>query len=292
MTKNILVYGATGMLGQALMREASKLGINVVGAARSGTHFSLDVCDDKALRDSINLVKPEIIINTVAITNLINCENNPGLAYQVNARSVGIMAECCQKIGAYFIQISTDHYFTNSRNAKHSETDQVSLVNEYTRTKYAGEKFALVYPNSLVVRTNIVGFRGKTGFPTFLEWVMQTLERQTSFTLFDDFFTSSIDVKQFSSLLFSLLNKRPNQVLNLASREVFSKKKFIEAIAAKLGYTLSHAKTGSVLELSDVPRAESLGLDVTKAEAVLGYQLPTMDEVVEQLISEYKERLQ
>ena len=287
----VLVLGATGMLGQALMIEARRRGINAIGVARSGADISLDIADAIHLKKTLEQLRPEVIINTIAITNILACEKKPCLAYFVNARSVSMLAEYARENGAYLIQISTDHYYTNDRDSRHAETSPVRLINEYTRTKFAGENFALTCPRALVVRTNIVGFRHKhkKDQPTFAEWVIQTLKNGLPIILFDDFFTSSIHVAQLSTALFDILDKHPYGVLNLASRDVFNKKVFIEAIASCLGYSLSYARTGSVLESADVPRAESLGLDVTKAENILGYRLPTMMEVVDSLISEYKE---
>ena len=288
----ILIFGATGMLGQSLMREANQRNINAKGVARSDTDFCLNIADDEALKKIIKRERPEIIINAAAITNLKLCENDPSLAYRINARPLSIIAEISREINAYLIQISTDHYFINDSDKKHGETSPVHLVNEYARTKYAGEVFALAYPGALAVRTNIIGFRNKKGQPTLVEWIIKALEKKMPITLFDDFYSSSIHVRQFSKALFDIINKRPVGILNLASVEVCNKKKFIEEIASRLNYSLSRAKLGSVFELTDARRAESLGLDVSLAEKILGYQLPTLNQVVDSLISEYKELVQ
>jgi len=281
----LLILGATGMLGQALMREASRRNIKAIGASRSYDRLSLDILDDKSLRKVIFSLKPKIIINTVALTDLEECEKNPGFAYLVNARSVSILANICREIRAYFIQISTDHYYTGDLDNKHKETDRIHLLNEYARTKFAAEKFALTCPGALVIRTNILGFRNKKGHPTFVEWIIHTLKNNLPVTLFNDYYTSSIDVEIFSKALFDLIGTRPGGILNLASTEVSSKKVFIENFASRLGYSLSNAKDGSLFEVSGVLRGESLGLDVSKAEKILGYHLPCLDDVVDSLIS-------
>lgn len=284
----VLILGATGMLGQSLMTEAHKRGYNLAGASRNGPDIRVDITNDNALREIVDSFCPEVIINSAAITKLSICENDPGLAYRVNAKPAGVLAEFSRNNNTYLVQISTDHYFTGDRDLKHSENSPVCLLNEYARTKYAGEKFTLTYSKGLVIRTNIVGFRNKKGLPTFLEWVLQSIENDLSITLFEDFFTSSIHVKQFSAALFDILEKLPTGVINLASSEVLNKKVFIESIATRLGYKLSNTQVGSVLELKDVRRAESLGLDVTKAETILGYKLSAFDEVIESIISEYR----
>lgn len=285
----ILIFGATGMLGQALQREAKARAIETIGVARSGTDICLDIRDENLVSAVISRVKPAIVINAAAITSLAECEKNPGYAYQINSRPAGLIAELCRKNGLYFIQISTDHYYAGDGDAKHKETHNVYLLNEYARTKYAAEMFALTYERSLVVRTNIVGFRGKPNQPTFVEWAIQTLKDQAPITLFNDFYTSSIDVLQFSEALFEVIDKQPVGILNLASRDVANKETFIKKIATKIGYSLAYAKIGSVNDDNIVVRADSLGLDVAKAEVIIGRPLPTLDGVIDHLITEYSE---
>jgi len=285
----VLVIGSTGMLGQALMLEMKRCGIDVIGIARSGADISCDIVDVQTLSNIILSIKPQIIINSAAMVSLAKCDDKPGYAYLVNARPTSILAEIARKAGIYFVQISTDHYYTGDCNIKHTEEHPIRLMNEYARTKYAAERFALTNPNALVVRTNIVGFRNKVETPTFVEWAIQNIENNSPMTLFDDYFISSINVTQFSSALLDIIEKNHRGVLNVASREVFSKKTFICALAKKMGYPLTNVKIGSVFDAGDASRAESLGLDVGKAEDILGYELPTLDEVITSIVEEYED---
>lgn len=285
---SVLVLGSTGLLGQALMKEASRRGINASGVARTNADICLDISDANRLEDIVKENKPEIIINTVAMTSLDECEKHPDRAYITNSRPAAILADLCTGSRIYLVQISTDHYYTGDGSAKHGEQCPVRFVNEYARTKYIAEIFALGCPNSLVVRTNIVGFRNKAGQPTFLEWVLASLRSNSQMTLFEDFYTSSIDVGHFSEALFDLIPQRLGGILNVASSEVANKRQFIEKLAVRLGFSLENTKNGSVRSIKNVARAESLGLDVKKAEALLGYRLPTLDQVIDRLASEYR----
>jgi len=284
----VLVIGSTGMLGQALMCEMKRRGIDVIGIARSGADISCDIVNDETLSNIILSIKPQVIINSAAIVSLAKCEERPDYAYLINARSASIISEIALKTGIYFVQISTDHYYTGDCNIKHTEEYPIRLINEYARTKYAAERFALTNPNALVIRTNIVGFRNKIETPTFVEWAIQNIENNSPMSLFDDYFISSINVGQFSSALLDIIEKNHTGVLNVASREVFSKKTFICALAKKMGYSLTNIKIGSVFDAGDASRAESLGLDVGKAETILGYELPTLDEVITSIVEEYE----
>jgi dTDP-4-dehydrorhamnose reductase len=285
----VLILGSTGLLGQALVNEATKRGYQVIGIARNEAKSRLDITNAQALENLIIKSEPSVIINTVAIVNLQDCEQNPGLAYLTNTRPSGVISNLGCKLGFYSVQISTDHYFTGDADTPHSESSPVTLLNEYARTKYLAEILATRYVNTLVLRTNIVGFRHKKGSPTFIEWVINSLIEKRKMTLFDDFFTSSIDVRQFSKSCFDLIIRKTTGVLNLASREVTSKKVFIETLARRLGRELNHTRVGSIKELNDgIVRANSLGLDVSSAESILGYQLPTLSMVIESILTEYE----
>ncbi len=286
----ILVLGSTGMLGQALIREGKIQGLDIRGAAINGGDYVFDIRDDLALTKTIEDFRPNVIINTVAILNINDCEKDPGLAYSINSRPATVLAEISKNRNIYFVHISTDHYYINEDKKSHNEDSPVTLINEYARTKYIAEAFALTSLNALVVRTNIVGFRGWENDMTLVEWIIDTLKNRVPIILFPDFYTSSIDVRQFSKLLFALINKKYTGLINVASRDIFSKSDFIKSLVSRLDFELNNFKEESVLTLPGSRRAESLGLDVSKVENVLGRRMPSKDMVIESLALEYEEK--
>lgn len=283
----LLLLGSTGMLGTALYAEGKHRGFEVLDVDVVDAQIILDISNSNELTRLIDQEKPDVIINTVAITSIDVCEKNPGLAYVINARPVAIMASLCKRLGIYLIHISTDHFFTGDRRLKHNESDPVVLLNEYARTKYIAEQFGLTNPDSLVIRTNILGFKNYPGQMAFADWIFKSLQENAPMQLFSDFFTSSLTVTQFSKYLFDLLPLRPTGILNVASRDVSSKKELILAINKKAGFDRTNLEIGSVLELFP-RRAESLGLDVNKVERILGLSMPYFDEVVDDLVMEYR----
>lgn len=284
----IFILGSTGMLGYALMKEANLRKLEVTALARRDAEICLDVTDSEALKRVIQSERPDVVINTVAVVNLEKCEKDPAYSYLVNARPSSILADICDKLGIYYIYVSTDHFYTHDGERKHGEDHPITIVNEYARTKYAGECFTTINPSALVVRTNIVGFHyHKFEQPTFVEWIIKSIETRAEITMFYDYIASSIDVRRFSQALFDLIEKKTTGILNVACRDAKSKKAFIEAMASHLRQELQNARSESVLSLRGVPRAASLGLDVTRAERILGYALPTFDQVISSLVEEY-----
>lgn len=285
----VAVLGSTGMLGSAVVREAVRRKVRTFGISRHSKEFPIDITDDRLLERTIHGLHPDVIINTAALVDLDACEKNPGEAYKINTRVVGTLSRISRDLNAFFIQISTDHYYTGDKTRKHKESDAVALVNEYARTKYAGEAFALVYRNALVVRTNILGFRDSGAKPTFVEWILDSLKKNAPMMLFSDYFISALHVRQLASVLFDCIPKGATGVYNIGCRDVYSKKDLIEALANRLSLSLANTKVGSSRMLKTA-RAESDGLDVSKAEAMLGYKLPGFEAVVSSIVAEYKQR--
>ena len=256
--QKMLVLGATGMLGQAFCRQARLSGWSVRGVARSGSDINLDLSTTADQLKLMEVPPADVIVNAAAVTDLNVCETSKDYTKKINSELPGALAELAQKWGAYFVQVSTDHYYTGDGRQKHDEDHPVKLLNNYASSKFEGEKQALKYKQSLVVRTNIVGFRGLSGKPTFLEWVLTQLKEKKDFKAFDDFITSSIDVGSFSESLLALISgPKPLGILNLASSQVASKKEFIEAIAHEFHFSLEKMSTASVKDLSGAKRGES-----------------------------------
>ncbi len=280
----IIVFGATGTLGSALLRAALARDLKVRGAARSGTDYSIDITDDSAVRALIRTERPRVLINCAAITDIDFCEKNRDVAENCNARAPGVMARIADECGAQFVQISTDHLFTRDGDRLHDETRSVSLVNEYARSKYAGEVAVLAVPGTLALRTNVTGWRGWPGRPTFVEWAVKVLLQDDKVvTGFSDFFTSTIDAATLAIAILDLIALKATGRLNVAAREVVDKATFLRKLADELNVPTSRICNGSVRSLA-TPRAESLGLDVRRAEAILGYHLPDLRTVITALV--------
>ncbi|NEU30318.1 SDR family oxidoreductase [bacterium LRH843] len=285
-----ILLGSTGMLGQSLLKKLIEKNFSVVTSSRNNSDYNINfLIDGKKINEVIIKEKPDIVINAAALVNLSYCESNPGDAYIVNSRLPGLIAQACSQVNSYFVQISTDHYYSNDENKRHKESDKVELFNEYARTKFAGERFALTYNNSLVVRTNIVGFRNKEGSPTFVEWVIKSLESNEDITGFTDFFTSSIDVESLSDILIELICQKVTGIINAASSDTVSKYEFITVLATLLGKE-QQVKKGAMDSGQGIKRANSLGLDVTKLQSILKYNyIPSSKEVIKNIYNQYKE---
>ncbi len=287
--KTVLLLGSGGMLGQALYKTFREHGFCVCGASRSKADVCFDFRNDRKLAQCVEDVRPDIIVNAAAAVNLELCERDYASAYAVNSRMPSVLAGLCEQHGVYLIHVSTDHFYQGDGNMKHDEQYPVRLVNEYARTKYLGEQLVLLYPHSLVLRTNIVGFRGGER-ETFTEWAIREIRQQEKMTLYADFYTSPVYVDDFASILIDLMKTEAQGVYNLASKDVSSKKAFILALAEAVFHTHPDYKEASIREAAGVRRADSLGLNTSKIEKLLGYAMPSFQETIQSIKKEYTGR--
>lgn len=131
----ILVPGRNGQVGWELQAALAPLG-TVVALDRS----QMDLASADSIRRAIREARPGIIINAAGFTHVDKAESEPGLAMQVNGVAPGIMAEEAKRLGALFVHYSTDYVFEGASNRRYLEDDAPHPVNEYGRTKLAGEK--------------------------------------------------------------------------------------------------------------------------------------------------------
>jgi dTDP-4-dehydrorhamnose reductase len=274
--KTILVMGSKGMLGIAFMRSSGH-NFNIIPVSREDFDFT---SRDELYR-FLDAKKPEVVINVAANINLAECERNKVESGKINVDFVGNLSNWCSQKDSFLVQISTDHFYNYGSNKGHYENDEVVLLNEYAKQKYAAEKAAENSNNSLVIRTSILGYRN-SGALTFIEWVLSTIKARGKITGFVDAYTSSIDVDSFVGVVFLSIKRRLTGVYNIACSEVYSKYDLIEAIISNLDIPDIQLEPASVSEL--VPkRANCCGLDVIKVQQELGISLPNLAKVVQNL---------
>ena len=290
----IAIIGGTGLLGSNLTKLYHTDDVKAFSRQDShNVHQSQNIIINFTKLKS-NLVQyfkswqPDIIINAVAMVNLQTCEKNHALAYESNVKIAKDLAEVSSRLNCYFIHISTDHYYNNKK-VKHSETDEISLLNNYSKTKYLAEKEVLMKnKSSLIVRTNIIGFRNNNT-ESFFEWLLNSLIKNNTINMYTNFFTSPISVVELSEIMIKCFNNKLSGIYNISSSEVISKYSFGVKTAEKFGLCVESIKQS---ELTNKPRqiqrALTLGLDTSKITKAIGDKMPTINETLESLYNEYK----
>ena len=180
-SKNILVLGASGMLGNAVLKFfAASKDYAVKGAVRSKSTVQLfpknvrnlilsglDIDDNDGLRRLIDETESEVVINCIGLVKQLSDSSDPLVALPINSLLPHKLAQICNDSNARLIHISTDCVFSGSRGF-YSEDDTPDSLDLYGVSKRLGE---IDYPNSITLRTSIIGHE-LNGNRSLIDWFL------------------------------------------------------------------------------------------------------------------------
>ena len=156
----VMILGATGLLGQALMREWS--GDEVIGL--SSRH--LDIRDEGKVREHVQRIGPDWIVLAAAYTNVDGCETNQKLAFAVNRDGAVHVAEAARSIGARLLFLSSDYVFDGTKTSPYETYDARNPLSVYGRSKAEAEiRLQELMPACCIARTSWLFGTGGKCFP-------------------------------------------------------------------------------------------------------------------------------
>ncbi|HSI15598.1 MAG TPA: dTDP-4-dehydrorhamnose reductase [Chthoniobacter sp.] len=153
MQRTIVIVGSGGRLGAALLREWRTRGEQVLGFNRE----LLDLGDLSAIRERLEPLDFDVLVNCAAQTNVDRCEREPEEAQRINSRAVATLADICTRKKARLIHISTDYVFDGTKRTPYHEDDEPNPISHYGESKLSGERCVqAVSDHHLVVRVSWV----------------------------------------------------------------------------------------------------------------------------------------
>ena len=164
---NIVLFGKNGQLGWEFQRSLPLLG-NVVALDRG----DLDLCDLAAIQKVLREVRPSLIVNASAYTDVDGAETKPDLARTINALAPGAMAETTRELGAVLVHYSTDYVFDGRAKTPYTEMDPTDPLNTYGKSKLEGEEHIQQAAGAyLILRTSwVYSLRGNSFVNKVLAW--------------------------------------------------------------------------------------------------------------------------
>ena len=156
----VLIFGATGMLGKALMRRWTE--DELIGAGSE----QADVRNPEQVTRVIHQSQPHWIVLAAAYTDVDGCELNPTLASSVNTQGPVNVARAAAEVNARLLFISTDYVFDGTKTSPYETANERRPINAYGKSKAdAEERLLAVLPNSCIVRTSWLFGPGGKCFP-------------------------------------------------------------------------------------------------------------------------------
>ena len=158
----ILITGSKGQLGNELKDIINK-GYSEIGKVSECINNSqvfdfdvdkLDITDLKSVKNVLDTIKPDVVINCAAATNVDGCESDEDFAFKVNALGPRNLAIVCEEIGARLVQVSTDYVFSGVGEKPLTEYDLTAPYSVYGKTKLLGENYVREFCSKYyIVRT-------------------------------------------------------------------------------------------------------------------------------------------
>ena len=155
-----MIFGATGLLGKALVREWAD---DVVIGLGSG---DVDIRDAARVREVVQKSQPEWIVLAAAYTDVDGCETHADLAFSVNRDGAVNVAQAAKQVGAKLLFLSSDYVFDGKKNSPYEINDARNPQSVYGRSKAEAEVRLLdVLPDVCIARTSWLFGTGGKCFP-------------------------------------------------------------------------------------------------------------------------------
>jgi len=177
----ILLFGSEGQLGKSI-KEKFQNSFNLIIPSR----LDYDFLKPNSLIKCLDKIKPELIINAAAYTNVDKAEKKAENknVYLINSNALKVISQNAKKNSSMLIHFSSDYIFDGIKISKYKENDVANPLNIYGKSKLQGEMFIKQYmSNFLIIRTSWVFSKSQNNF---INKILKLCSEKESFNVIDD----------------------------------------------------------------------------------------------------------
>jgi len=285
--KKILITGANGLLGQALVDILKdKFVIAATGVEDLSAHdvakvdySSLDISNFTQCKDFINQFAPDVIVNAASYTQVDACEDQKELCWQINVKGVENLANLARRYDIHLLHYSTDYVF-DGKNGPYAEDDRSHPLGYYGKSKLASENVLrqIACPFT-IIRTCVIYGLGEQVKKNFYVWILESLKGNNTITVVTDQYKYPTLAEDLARGSEQVINHGYQGTLNLAGKQYLNRFDFALSVAKFFeldSNLIQPIKTARLKQAS--PRPEYGGLKIDKAVEVLDYEPRTVEE--------------
>ncbi|MCX6186680.1 MAG: NAD(P)-dependent oxidoreductase [Bacteroidetes bacterium] len=229
----ILVTGSNGLLGHKLTDLyktksnieliATAKGVDRYPANNGYTYKSLDICNWEEVKNVMQYYKPDVVINTAAMTNVDACETEQEACDKLNVDAVKYLVNECNNINAHFVHLSTDFIFDGTHGPL-TENEKPNPLSYYGRSKHLAE--ILIMENSTswaIVRTVLVyGIVQDMSRSNIVLWAKNNLEQGKSLNVVGDQFRTPTLAEDLAQGCALIAEKKAKGIYNISGKDYMS----------------------------------------------------------------------
>jgi dTDP-4-dehydrorhamnose reductase len=285
----ILVTGSNGLLGQKLTELIEKdpsvyliatAGKPSVLPIAKGEFQILDITDSESVNRVVGEAKPDVVINTAAMTQVDHCETQRDACWKANVSAIENLVRTSKKYNVHLIHLSTDFIFDGTKELL-DETAQPNPVNYYGQSKLAGEAVILKSDISwCIVRTVLVfGVTQDMSRSNIVLWVKKSLEQGKNIQVVNDQWRTPTLAEDLAMGCYLAAKKKATGIFNVSGKDYMSA--YDIAIRTADFFKLDKSlikETDSAQFTQPAKRPPRTGFIIDKARKELGYEPRSFDE--------------
>ncbi len=235
----ILILGSNGLLGQSLQKQFAAQGQIFNASVEKASYitdldipyYKVDLTKRKEVRELLLTVKPDIIINAAAYTNVDGCEEEKEQCWAVNVKTVENILEVPFEKNPLLVHISTDYVFDGERGG-YREVDEPNPRGNYARSKLAAEN---IIRNShmeyIIARTQILYGAGIGIKSSFVNWLVLSLQAGRHVQVVTDQIGNPTYAPDLAEAIDRLIDKEAYGLFHVSGPEALSRYAFALIIA-------------------------------------------------------------
>jgi dTDP-4-dehydrorhamnose reductase len=294
--KKFLITGSNGLLGQKLVEKLLHKNYKVIATSRGSCRWAiqhsnysyeeLDITNFDNVKNVFEKHLPDVIINTAAMTNVDACELHPYDCFMQNTKSVQWMVSVLETLQnnhytPHFIHLSTDFIFDGTKKML-TEEDVPNPLSIYAKSKLEAEK--IIQQSALkkwaIARTILVyGLSRNMSRTNIVLWVKQSLEQKKPISIVTDQFRTPTLAEDLADGCILIAEKEATGIFNIGGKDYMSIYELACRVADFFGLDKSLIQPSKSTDIQQpAKRPPMTGLDITKAQRVLGYQPHSFEE--------------
>ncbi len=278
----ILLFGGSGLLGSHLFNFFYERNIfSVKLGYRNNCDKKVNLGNVDEVFSAIKKYKPSTIINCAANVDVDACNSNLKKALEKNYFYVKNIVDSLQKSKAHpqFVHISTDQLYNNKNNLSSNKENQININNNYSISKYLGEKYASKYSRSLILRTNFFGKSLLKHRKSYSDWIIENIKDNKKIYVNRNIYFNPLHISTLCEIINKLIINRVYGIYNVASKDGISKYKFALRIVNK--FFLNKKFILFRDKLNNRPKGTIM--NVSKIEKKLKIIMPTVSQSLDLL---------
>ena len=273
---NILVTGAYGLLGSTLLQALSEkyYCAGLVRRLRRDVslpgveYFEGDIASRKAVVGICKSLRPKIIFNAAAYTNVDRSEIERESCWRTNVDGVANLAYAARLTESRVIHVSTDYGFDGRQRRPYKESDPPNPLGFYAKSKLAGENMLIASgADYAIVRTQVLYGYAKSAGPNFVTWLLNELRNGRPVRIVDDQIGQPTLAIELAEALVKIGESDKREIYHVAGSEAISRYDFA-VMAAELfdldSSLIQRIKTADLQQMA--PRPLYSVFDLSKFE--------------------------